>query len=360
MPDSMKDSRQFEFLDKHRIDLDYIVSKLKDAKGIDAGLFGDVLKNIESVIGNQEIEWISRNVPEHLVDYVIYRYKFKNYPRMKKLEPFPLHLLIEPASVCNLRCVMCFQSDPSFRTDKYWGMMGFDFFKSLIDQAVANNCKALTLASRGEPTLHKRFGEMLQYCKNKFFEVKINTNAVTLNEELSRQILDAGVDIVVFSVDSCSPEEYRKIRVGAEFETVLNNIKRFVAIKQSKDEYQKTSTRVSGVDLGTQSKDEFLDFWRGIVDTVAFVQAFPRWDTYHNEPVNSTRPCDILWERMYVWYDGTCNPCDFDYKSELAAGNAGETSLKDIWLGEKYREYRELHLQGERSSLFPCNLCNLF
>lgn len=360
MSREMRDTQQVDFLSRRQTDLSFIIDKLINAEGLDAGLRSDILKNLKTVIGNQEIEWISRNGAERLVDYVCYRYKFKNYPRLKKLESFPLHLLIEPTSICNLRCVMCFQSDPSFRTKEYWGNMDFEFFKNLIDQAMENNCHALTLASRGEPTLHKRFGDMLNYCKNKFFELKINTNAVTLSEELSYQILDAGVDIVVFSIDSHYEEEYQAIRVGAKFETVLNNIKRFAEIRESKDEYKKTSTRISGVYLGTQSKKDFLDFWGKIVDTVAFVNAFPRWDTYHNYPINSARPCDILWERMYVWFDGTCNPCDFDYKSKLAVGNAKKTPLKETWLGETYNKYRNLHLRGERSSLFPCNLCNIF
>lgn len=307
-------------------------------------------------VKNQETEWMSRNDLGRFPDYISHRYKFKNYPRLKRLEHFPLHLLIEPTSTCNLRCLMCFQCDPSFQR----GFMDFGFFKSLVDQAVESGCQALTLASRGEPTLHPKFGEMLMYCKGKFLELKINTNATKLNENLCYQILDAGVDIVVFSVDSSYKEEYERIRVGGKFETVLGNIQQFVRLRQSRDRYRKTSTRVQGVDLGRQPVGEFQDFFSKIVDTVTFIDALPRWDTYHNEPVNYSTPCKLLWERMYVWFNGVCNPCDVDYRSGLSVGNAKEAPLKDIWLGEAYSKYRDLHLQGGRSSLFPCDRCNIF
>jgi len=123
----------------------------------------------------------------------------------------------------------------------------------------------------------------------------------------------------------------------------------------------KTSTRIAGVYLDeNQSKKDFLTFWGNIVDNVSFSDAVPRWNTYNNGFLNYNEPCSLLWERMYVWYDGTCNPCDYDYKSILEVGSAKETLLKEIWLGEHYKRYRNLFLNGKRPSLFPCNRCNLF
>ena len=108
-----------------------------------------------------------------------------NFPKEKKIYDFPIYLLIEPVSACNLRCVMCFQIDESFTSDSgFMGNMDLNLFKKTIDEAVEGGTKAITLASRGEPTLHPHLGEMLEYCKGKFFELKINTNATLLNEKL--------------------------------------------------------------------------------------------------------------------------------------------------------------------------------
>lgn len=361
MPYVMKHSHSVDFMNQDKVELDFIIDELNKAGNIETALRDDILKNIKTLIGSQEVQWILRNGVARLSEYIVHRYKFKNYPRLKKLDPFPLHLLIEPTSICNLRCTMCSQSDESFQTKEYLGMMDIDFFKRLVDQAVENDCKALTLASRGEPTLHKNFGEMLLYCNNKFLELKINTNAVSLDDELSQQILEAGVDIVVFSVDSYFKEQYEEIRIGGNFETVLQNIKRFSKLKLSKDDYRKTATRVHGVYLGKeQSKKDFFDFWKDIVDIVSFTDVVPRWDAYNNAPMNYSKPCEYLWERMYVWHDGICNPCDYDYKSKLKVGNAKKTLLMDIWTGEAYNKYRKMFLQGDRKLLSPCNRCNVY
>ncbi len=103
-----------------------------------------------------------------------------------------------------------------------------------------------------------------------------------------------------------------------------------------------------------------FEFWDEFVDVVAFNDAVPRWDTYNNAAMDYNVPCDLLWERMYVWHDGTCNPCDFDYKSKLQVGNAKKQLLKDIWTGEPFTKYRNMLLEGNRSKLNPCDRCNMF
>ena len=67
--------------------------------------------------------------------------------------------------------------------------------------------------------------------------------------------------------------------------------------------------------------------------------------------------CNLLYERLYVWFDGTCVPCDFDYKSYLNLGNVNKNTIKEIWHGKKYNNLRERHIKGERKCVEPCNRC---
>ena len=89
------------------------------------------------------------------------------------------------------------------------------------------------------------------------------------------------------------------------------------------------------------------------------VEMSERWDTYNNPIENAgVHPCNFLWGEMNVWYDGKCNPCDVDYKSELLVGNIKENSIKQIWNGEQYRKLRNLHRSGKRNECFPCDHCS--
>ena len=328
------------------------------------GIIINFKKGDYSLLSSQEIQFLNLNPSSFFASYLIFRYKFKKFAALDMRESVvPLHLLIEPVSSCNLRCTMCFQVDESFSGDqKFMGMMDIKLFKKIIDDAYLNGIKALTLASRGEPTLHPKLGEMLEYCTGKFFELKINTNATRLNEKLIHQILQSGVTDMVFSIDSFEKEEYESIRVLGIFEDVLNNVKKFKVIKDEFYPNSKCSTRVSGVKVRkTQDTKKFQDFWQKYVDHVVCVEMEERWDTYSNPTsIMGKNPCSYLWERMYVWYDGTCNPCDVDYKSNLSVGSIINSNIREVWNNEKFTQLRNMHKVGERSNFNPCDRCPLW
>ena len=52
-----------------------------------------------------------------LVKYLIHRYKYEIFPILKKTSDYPPLIQIEPSSICNFRCVFCFETDKTF-TDK--------------------------------------------------------------------------------------------------------------------------------------------------------------------------------------------------------------------------------------------------
>ena len=79
----------------------------------------------------------------------------------------------------------CFQSDQTFRRKPFMGVMKYDLYKKILDEANDIGVGAITLASRGEPTLHKNYVDMIEYTASKknIFELKTNTNASFLTEK---------------------------------------------------------------------------------------------------------------------------------------------------------------------------------
>ena len=313
------------------------------------------------MLNSQELNWLRRYPDDKWVEYLVYRYKFRLFPKRKILTNFPPYLLIEPTSVCNLRCIMCFQVDTSFTKKKYMGMMPWDIFTKAVDEASEKGCKAITLASRGEPTLHPKLPKMIKYISDKgILDLKINTNATKLNDKLSYAILENNVSELVFSVDAGTKETYEQIRVLGKFDKVLNNIKNFNKIRSNYFKKSACITRISGVKVKKeQNIDQMVSFWEKYVDEVSIKPATPRWDSYNNKPIKITKSCNQLWERMYVWYDGKINPCDFDYKSFLSVGNIKNNSLEEIWNSNEYNSLRKKHIEKKRSDCFPCDRCPL-
>ena len=68
-------------------------------------------------------------------------------------------------------------------------------------------------------------------------------------------------------------------------------------------------------------------------------------------------PCQFLWDRMYVWFDGKVNPCDNDYKSYLSFGNAKDFNLKELWNNKLISNLRDKHIEENRNKINPCDRC---
>jgi sulfatase maturation enzyme AslB (radical SAM superfamily) len=296
------------------------------------------------------------------VRYIVFRYKFRVFPRNKITPEFPIYVLIEPVSACNLECPFCFQVDKSFTRKPYMGFMDMDLFVRIVDECEANGTGAITIASRGEPTLHPRLPEMLDYLKGKFFEIKLNTNGTRLTEELCHAILRNEVNDFVLSIDTEQKELFEVMRKNAKFDEVFENVKLLNRIRNEHYSNSNTVVRVSGVHFfPEQDHKRFAEFWGKMVDEVTINPAEERWDTYNNprHPDIST-PCTNIWERFYVWFDGTCNPCDVDYKSELSPGVvSADVSIKSIWHSANLQKLKRIHLSGERSSVLPCDRCGV-
>ena len=84
---------------------------------------------------------------------------------------------------------MCYQADKSFsnKSEGFMSNMSLDLYKKIIDQ-VEGKIESITLASRGEPTLNKEFVNMLNYSRNKFLALKMNTNASKKKKKLIHSI----------------------------------------------------------------------------------------------------------------------------------------------------------------------------
>jgi len=330
--------------------------------------FNEIKEHIEKnntlpfEFNSQELLYFKKHPQNSWLDYFLFRYKFRKFPKEKIVSNFPIYVLIEPVSTCNIRCTMCFQIDKSFTKKPFMGTMKMDFFKEIIDECYANGTKAITLASRGEPTLHPKLPEMLEYVSNKFLEVKLNTNATKLSEKLIRKILETNVNELVYSVDESDEKKYEKIRVGGKFNEVVNNIKNFKKIRDNEFTNNKTTTRISGVLVNEDQDIKIItNFWKQYVDHVVFVKEQNRWDTYNNTPDGVNSPCTYLWERMYVWFDGVTNPCDVDYKSQLTMGKLdySQNNIRKIWTSEFFQNLRKKHLNDERQTIKPCDRCGL-
>ena len=296
--------------------------------------------------------------------YILYRFAYKYFPINYITDTAPLQILIEPTSVCNLRCPMCFQSDKSFTVREYMGKMNLELFEKIWKQINEYCIPAVGFGSRGESFIHSNFDDIMDIVSNKkhsqLHDLKINTNATRLNEKRIRKLFDSGFNSIVVSADSENKSLYEEFRKGAKFEEVVENVSLLKHIRDTEYSNKGIEIRVSGVCVDNRQKPKpFYDFWSKYSDNVVYVKPIERWNTYKNKlRTDQMDPCTFLWEKMFIWHDGVVNTCDEDYKSYLSPGNIMEKNILELWNSNDMKNKRKIHLENKRNALEPCNRCS--
>jgi len=139
---------------------------------------------------------------------------------------FPKNLLIETTTRCNLRCKQCARLE-----DKYaLADMELDTFQRL--QPLFPHLKEVALYGHGETFLHKQFFTMLETLKKYAVFVYVTTNGTLINDTTARRLVELQLDRLSFSLDAATPELFNEIRRGANFEKILENIRRINRFKK--------------------------------------------------------------------------------------------------------------------------------
>ncbi|MDD5021103.1 MAG: radical SAM protein [Endomicrobiaceae bacterium] len=140
------------------------------------------------------------------------------------LKSFPRHIQLVTTLQCNLNCIMCGDKKENvFISDKY--------LNDLIE--IMPYLQFLTLRG-GEVFYDKRIGRIIDESYKNGVKLSIVTNALLLDDVLINKLMYSDVALVC-SVDSPFKETYESIRVGAKFDTLIENLKKIRSARKSKN-----------------------------------------------------------------------------------------------------------------------------
>ena len=252
---------------------------------------------------------------------------------------------IETNNTCNLKCSHC----PTPREMKRKkGHMSLATFKQFID--LNHELERIYLTNWGEPLIHPEIVEMIRYAHSKGKHTAITTNGTTLDRELSRDLIESGLDLLKVSVDG-NKETYQKIR-DYSYEKVESNIMEFLDVRNSLG--KKTWIEVSMLVFEeTQNEiEQFLKKWEPHMD---FVNLQPKFFTIKRKKY---KPCRDLWRILVVLWNGDVVPCCADYEGILTLGDAKKTNLQGIFKSQAMKDLRKKHLKKKPPSL--CASCSSY
>lgn len=288
----------------------------------------------------------------------------------------PYVLLLDPSSICNLRCKWCPSGYEKLisETGRSQQVMGIELFGKIVNQAAefGKPFRVLRMYKEGEPLVNPMFADMVKLAKKSgcFKRIDTTTNGLLLNKELNRKIIQAGIDQINISVNGVSEEQiYKHTGRHVNFDDYVNNIKDLCDNKGNCTVYIKSIKDV----LSVQEQERFFAIFGEMADRVFLERLSPAWPAFdvsksgynyedvgnYEQPIEDRKVCPYLFYIMVVNADGTVSTCVGDWKHRQLVGDVKENSLKQIWQGEKQRKYQLEHLRGNKDYFEMCKKCKV-
>lgn len=278
-----------------------------------------------------------------------------------------LFLLLETASACNLKCPMCIHSVGYNHTSPMTDEM-LDIIYDSIEQM---NIPSVCMNQLNEPLLDKKIFERTKKIAgiDCVLDIHFNTNALLLNKENSLEILEGRITRLLIGFDAFSKQVYEKIRYGADYDKVINNIMNFLQLKeQMKKKFPIVRISLVRTAINEGEIEKWFEFWKDKVDYVS-VQEYvtPVLGDSKNYLIaksskrKETGPLDISchqpFERAVVRGNGDVLLCCAPFAINMPVGNIKRESLRQIWNGAEAEKLRAYFREGRWLEHPICSKC---
>src|ERR1700722_751135 len=319
----------------------------------------------------------------------------------------PVCLYLEVTNRCNLLCETC---PRTFEDLEAPADMSWDLFTSIIDQVP--NIARVVMHGVGEPMLVKNLPQMIRYLKERGIYALFNTNGTLLTPRKQRELIETGLDELRVSLDAADAKTFLAVRGKDMFNRIVRNISSLTALQR---EMGATNPLVSmwltglketigqlpdfvrlAAEIGVREvhlqrlvfdeagfglarsesalfehtkseEDEVVRAAQAIATTVgvrlnASGATEPGLSLKASEKEQPWSTCRRPWSLMYFTAHGRALPCciaPFSARGyeTYTLGDATQQTLREIWNGDAYQQFREGLLSDVPSK--PCQNCGL-
>ncbi len=151
---------------------------------------------------------------------------------LRPADPPLTRLYVEPTTTCNLDCRTCVRHS----WEETGGTMNMATWRNLRDgMAATGTVRKASFWGFGEPLLHPHLPLMIEQTHALGVQTEVISNALLLDRRRATELLHAGLDRLVVSIDGASAEAYQDVRSGADFDRVVKNVMGLQQLKLAAD-----------------------------------------------------------------------------------------------------------------------------
>ncbi len=143
---------------------------------------------------------------------------------------------------CNLRCIMCEEHSPHSKLQQIRKhearprrIMSFDVIERVVNEAVPHGLREIIPSTMGEPLLYDDFEKIIALCKRQHIKLNLTTNGTFPRigaHAWAEKIVPVGSDVKI-SWNGATARTHESIMLGTRWQQVLENIRAFIAVRDS-------------------------------------------------------------------------------------------------------------------------------
>lgn len=320
---------------------------------------------------------------------------------------------------CNLSCIMCEDHSPysSTRKDRVAAKipkrrMDINLIKKILAESRDTTISQIIPSTMGEPLLYKNFEDILELCHQYAIKLNLTTNGtfpIKGVTEWAKLIVPITSDVKI-SWNGATKKVHETIMHGTRWETVLENLKKFINYRnehaESGGNYCQVTLQLTflesnvdelaeivklGIDLGvdrikghhlwahfTEIKDlsmrrntAAIKHWNlAVQQAIAMAESLRlpngkkiklenihQLDETAQQDIALGGECPFLGKEAWVATDGRFSPCCAPDKERRKLGDFGslaQQSMADIWSSAAYQDLMKNYMKYE-----VCKSCNM-
>jgi len=274
-----------------------------------------------------------------------------------KLNNFPNIVNIELNSTCQLKCIMCPMNTGIVKRKKT--LMSKQTFKNIIDKYNKYLCR-INLSHHGEPLLHKDLTWFISYLTKRGIRTSITTNALLLTKKKSKELIESGLNEIMFSFDCLNKDKFERLRQGSHFDIVLANINDFIKINKNVQVVIRTIDidMLKGEDIKLMNEIEkkgvlvikdIFNTWGGRIDPKSYKKDFKE---------------DVSFKCIQPWTNAIINSeaklCVCNNQEDDNFGSVIDKDIMDIWNSKKLRQLRKDIIYNHQRTNSLCKKCSYY
>jgi radical SAM protein with 4Fe4S-binding SPASM domain len=246
------------------------------------------------------------------------------------------------------------------------GMMDIELVKKIAAEA-AGKTKDCYIHMFGENFFHLQLFEIIDVLADAGIEVSMSTNATQLTSDNIRKILTSKLHRLTVSADSMVPKVYETIRAGAKFEEVKRNIGNLIAFAGQLESAVELDIQMVVMHMNAGEVEAFKKYYNDELYSVSgsFVTIKP-FDNFAGQiqnlsnsvpPTRTWKLCTNPNYSMSIHWNGDVVSCCYDYDSKNLMGSLTQSTIEEVWNGDRYRSLRKAHAEQKFDGWDMCRIC---